>query len=110
MRDGQVTANSVRAAACHYLDHVDMSLEALSHGGNDLARAAHLAAEEPAVATRGGDRWTGGNNPRQPVNLSLRVSPSHDGEMPVAKITNRRHTSREVACQRLADHGLDLLR
>src|SRR4029453_13834829 len=69
-----------------------------------------LAAKVPAMPARD-DRWTGGNDPGQPVvNLSLRVSPVHHVEMPVAEVTNRRHTSGQLPSQRPGDHGLYLVR
>jgi hypothetical protein len=63
------------------------------------------------VATRGGNRRTGGNDPGQPVvNLPLRISPLHHIEVPVAEVTDRRHASGELATQRLDDHGVDFFR
>ena len=106
-----VAACSDHAAACHHLDHINLSLHPLSCGTHDFVRAADLAAEVAAVATRSGDRWIGGNDPGQPVvNLPLRVSPFHHVEVPVAKVTDRRHTSGELPSQRLDDHGVDLFR
>jgi hypothetical protein len=58
-----------------------------------------------------GDRWAGGHDRGQPVvNLLLRVSPVHHVEMPVAEVTNRRHTSGQLPSQRPGDHGLYLVR
>jgi hypothetical protein len=63
------------------------------------------------VATRGGNRRTGSNDRGQPViNLPLRISPFHHIEVPVAKVTNRRHTSGELPPKRLDDHRVDLFR
>jgi hypothetical protein len=106
-----VGARGDQAAACHYLDHVNLSLHPFSYGTHDLVFAADLAAEVAAVSAWGGDRRTRGNNPGQPVvHLPLRVSPFDDIEVPIAEVTDRRHTSGELASQRLADHGVDLFR
>ncbi len=60
------------------------------------------------MASRGGNRRTGGNDPGQRVvNLPLRVSPFHHIEVPVAEVTDRRHTSGELPSQGLDDHGVD---
>ena len=111
LRCVHVGARGDQAAACHYLNYVNLSLHPLSYGSHDFVRAADLAAEVAAVATRGGDRWTGGKDPGQPiVNLPLRVAPFHHTEVPVAEVTDGRHTGGELASQRLADHLVDLFR
>jgi hypothetical protein len=63
------------------------------------------------MTTWGGNRRTGGNDPRQPVvNLPLRIPPFDDIELPLAEVTDRRHTSGELPSQRLDNHGVDLFR
>src|SRR5215207_7316112 len=100
-----------QAAAGHHFDHVNLSLHPLAYRSQDLVRAADLTAEVAAVATPAGDRWTGGNDPGQPVvNLPLRVAPFHHTEVPVAEVTDGRHTSGELASQRLAYHLVDFIR
>src|SRR5829696_3978565 len=109
--DEYVGPSGHHAAAGHHLYHINMSLRPLPHGSHDFARAAHLTAEEAAMPARDGDRWTGGNDPGQPVvNLPLRVSPLHHVEVPVAEVADCRHTSGQLPSQRLGDYGLDLLR
>jgi hypothetical protein len=106
-----VGARSDQAAACHHFDHVNPSRHPLSYGSHDLVRAADLAAEVAAVSARGGDWWTGGKDPGQPiVHQPLRVPPFDDIEVPIAEVTDRCHTSGELASQRLADHGVDFFR
>jgi hypothetical protein len=99
------------AAAAHHLDHVDLSLRPLPHASHDLVRAVDLAAEVAAVATRAGDRRTGGNDPGQVVvSLPLCGSPLHHVEVQVAEVTDCRHASGELPSQRLGDHGVDFFR
>jgi hypothetical protein len=87
LRDEHVGARRDHAAACHHFDHLNLSLHPLPYGSHDLACVAHFTAEEAAVSARCGDRWTGGNDPGQPVvNSPLRVSPFHYVEMPVAEV------------------------
>ena len=87
LRGEHVGARGDQAAACHHLDHVNLSLHPLSYGSHDFVCAADLAAEVAAVATRGGDRWTGGKDPGQPiVNVPLRVAPFHHTEVPRSRM------------------------
>jgi hypothetical protein len=63
------------------------------------------------VASVAGDRWSGGNDPGQPVvTLPLCVSPFHHLEVPVAEVTDRCHTSGELPAQCLDNHGVDFFR